>query len=89
MNTQEKKTKVRGVSVRHVNFAIMALSVLLYAALLAVSFQAAREYTDMKAATDLYISCQENAALVTAGSDYLTEQVRMFTFTLKPEYMEN
>ena len=43
MNTQEKKTKVRGVSVRHVNFAIMALSVLLYAALLAVSFQAARE----------------------------------------------
>lgn len=89
MENQEKKSNVRGVSVRHVNFAIMALSVLLYTALLFISFQAAREYTDMKEATDLYISCQENAALVTAGSDYLTEQVRMFTFTLKPEYMEN
>lgn len=89
MKAQEKKKSVRGVSVRHVNFAIMALSVLLYAALLAVSFHAAREYADMKAATDLYIACQDNAAMEKAGSDYLTEQVRMFTFTLDPEYMEN
>ena len=62
---------------------------LLYAALLIVSFQAAGEYREMKAITDLYVSCQENAGLVTSGSDYLTEQVRMFTFTLKPEYMDN
>lgn len=89
MENQEKKSNIRGVSVRRVNFAIMALSVLLYAALLVVSFHAAGEYTAMKSATDLYISCQENAALVTSGSDYLTEQVRLFTFTLKPEYMEN
>lgn len=89
MENQKKESNIHGVSVRRVNFAIMALSVLLYAALLAVSFHAAGEYTAMKAATDLYISCQENAALVTEGSDYLTEQVRMFTFTLKPEYMEN
>lgn len=89
MQTQEKKSNVRGVSVRQVNFGILLLSVLLYAALLALSFHAAKEYKDMKTATDLYISCQENAALVTAGSDYLTEQVRMFTFTLKAEYMEN
>ncbi len=89
METGKKKARVRGVSVRHVNFGVMALSVLLYAALLVISFHAAGEYTDMKNATDLYISCQENAALVTAGSDYLTEQVRLFTFTLKPEYMEN
>lgn len=91
MQNQEKtkNTNVRGVSVRHVNYAIMALSVLLYAALLALCFKASGEYKDMKEATDLYISCQENAALVTAGSDYLTEQVRLFTFTLEPEYMEN
>lgn len=89
MKEQKNGSGVRGVSVRHVNIGIMALSVLLYAALLIVSFQAAREYTHMKAATDLYISCQEDAALVSAGSDYLTEQVRMFTFTLDRKYMEN
>lgn len=57
MQTQEKKSNVRGVSVRQVNFGILLLSVLLYAALLALSFHAAKEYKDMKTATDLYISC--------------------------------
>jgi len=89
MESQEKKRNVHGVSVRSANLAMIVLSALLYIALLAVSFQTAREYTNMKAATDLYISCQENAALVSAGSDYLTEQVRLFAVTLKPEYMEN
>lgn len=89
MVTGEKKNKIRRLNVRYANFGIMGLSVLLYAALLIVSFQAAEEYRAMKAITDLYVSCQENAGLVTSGSDYLTEQVRLFTFTLKPEYMDN
>ena len=50
MQTQEKKSNVRGVSVRQVNFGILLLSVLLYAALLALSFHAAKEYKDMKTA---------------------------------------
>lgn len=89
MEPQEKKRNVRGVSVRSANLAMIVLSTLLYAALLAVSFHVDREYKEMKAATDLYIACQEDAALVSAGSDYLTEQVRLFVVTLNPEYMEN
>lgn len=89
MKERKNGSSVRGVSVRHVSLGIMALSVLLYAALLVVSFRAAGEFNDMKSATDLYISCQEDAALVSTGSDYLTEQVRMFAFTKDRKYMEN
>lgn len=88
MKVQEKNKNLRGVSVRHVNYAIMGLSVILYAVLLAISFHASGEYRDMKEATDLYISCHENAAMASEGSDYLTEQVRMFTVTRDPVYME-
>lgn len=43
----------------------------------------------MVSATDLYILCQQEAAMVSDGSDYLTEQVRSFTVTPDLVYAEN
>ncbi len=37
---------------------------------------------------DDYIAFEENEALLTDGSAYLTEQVRLYTVTLEPQYME-
>lgn len=80
---------VKGLRVRTVNILMIVLSFLIYLALLYVTFRAAGDFRRMKDATDLYISCQENAALVSDGSDYLTEQVRLFVVTREREHMDN
>ncbi len=43
----------------------------------------------MQTATDTYIQSQADAADLQSGSDYLTEQVRYYTVTGDPVYMEN
>lgn len=43
----------------------------------------------MVSATEHANACQKNAALVSEGSDYLTEQVRLFTVTMDKQYLMN
>ena len=83
------KTPVRGLKVRTVNLLMILCSCLLYIVLLLATFRAAGDYRDMVSATDLYILCQQEAAMVSDGSDYLTEQVRSFTVTPDLVYAEN
>lgn len=83
------KTPVRGLKVKTVNLLMILLSCLLYIALLLATFRAAEDYRSMVSATDLYILCQREAAEVSGGSDYLTEQARVFTVTPDPVYAEN
>lgn len=90
---EQKKTgypsRVKGFKVRTLNVIMILISCALYISLLIVTFQASRNYETMVAATNLYIDCQENAALVSDGSDYLTEQVHLFVVDLNPEYAGN
>ena len=59
-------------------------SVLLITATVRVSDR----YKDVHSSMDDYIAFEENEALLTDGSAYLTEQVRLYTVTLEPQYME-
>lgn len=77
------KSPVRGLKVRTVNLLMILLSGLVYVILLLATFRAAKDYRSMVSATELYILCQQEAALASDGSDYLTEQVRLFT--VKPD----
>ena len=43
----------------------------------------------MQTATDDYIQCETLARQLQSGSDYLIEQVRMYTATGQREYMDN
>lgn len=88
-NRKEKKTPVRGVRVRTINLGMMLVSCALYVVLLLVTFHTARNYQAMVQATNLYILCQEEAALVSEGSDCLTNQARMFTVTRDSQCVEN
>ncbi len=83
------KAPVRGLKVRTVNLLMILCSCLLYIVLLLATFRAAGDYRDMVSATDLYILCQQEAAMVSDCSDYLTEQVRSFTVTPDLVYAEN
>ena len=82
-------SRVKGFKVRTLNIVMILMSCTLYIALLVVTFHASQNYDAMITATNLYIYCQENAALVSNGSDYLTEQMHLFVINLDPEYAKN
>lgn len=86
---EKKKPPVKGVKVRNLNLVMILLSCILYVALLIITRQAASDYDHMVQTTSLYIDCQEDASMVSSGSDYLTEQVRLFVVTLDTSYVDN
>lgn len=86
---QNGKKPVRGVKVRSINFLMIFLSFVLYVVLLIITRQAALNYKAMSDATEVYISCQEDAAMVSDASDYLTEQVRLYVMNLDRDYIDN
>ena len=79
-----KKIRIQRVSI----FDIVATLVL---AVVRVAFavQGTGELAQMQTATDDYIQCETLARQLQSGSDYLIEQVRMYTATGQREYMDN
>ena len=54
----------------------------------AVSVSSEKEFRVLRLTTDEYILCQNSAKELQDGSDYLTEQVRMYAMTGKTEYRD-
>ena len=52
----------------------------------AVTESSEKEFKVLRQTTDEYILCQNSAKELQDGSDYLTEQVRMYAMTGKTEY---
>ena len=86
---QERKKPVRGIKIRTMNYAMIFVSFVLYIILIGVTVYASRRYDAMIAATDAYIRYQEQASQVRKGSDYLTEQVRLYTMEGDVSHVEN
>ena len=47
------------------------------------------EFNTIKTATEQYITCEDATKLMHEGSDYLTDQVRLYTMTGEKQYMDN
>lgn len=86
---QSRKRPVRGIKIRNMNYVMIFVSFVLYIVLIWVTAYASRKYDDMISATDAYVRYQEQASLVGEGSDYLTEQVRLYTVEMNVDYVEN
>lgn len=69
-------------------FDIVA-TLVLAVVLVAFAVQGTGELAQMQTATDDYIQCETLARQLQSGSDYLIEQVRMYTATGQREYMDN
>ncbi len=82
------KKPVKGIKIRTVNLIMILISCCLYLFLTTATIRAFRKYEALISATDNYIDCQKNAVLLTDSSDYLTEQVRLYTINAQPQYME-
>lgn len=84
----EGKKSVKGIRIRTANIGMMIISCIFYIFLIVVTFKASQRYNIMIFAMEDYIGCEGNASLVKEGSDYLTEQVRLYTVTMDTECME-
>ena len=79
----------KGVSIRHVNFALIALALVIGALMVISVLKTTRSYQSMRESTARYLSCREDATSLMDASDYLTEAVREFVITGEAEPLEN
>ena len=87
---EEKGQKqVKGIRISTVNIIMIFISCVLYILLITATIRVSGKYNDVHNSMDEYIAFEENEAFLTEGSTYLTEQVRLYTVTLEPEYMEH
>lgn len=78
------KRKIKILKVSNASFiTTIVLTILFF--ILAVSGR--REFHILKKSTDKYIVCEEAAKHLQDGSDYLTEQVRLYVMTGDEKYM--
>lgn len=85
---QRIKQERRGVRLQFLSLISIIVAGLVALGLLYNAYKTATSYENMSAATEEYIICQQHAANMQAGSDYLTEQVRAFAVTGEEEYLE-
>lgn len=84
----EKQKHIRGVRIRTINGVMIFLACVLYILVIYATLQVSFRYNELIAATKDYIACEKNAALVREGSDYLTEEVRMYCVTSDLQYVD-
>ena len=91
MNTNEAtlSEKRDGISLGRFHALTAALMAVLALVLLFSTVLTSRGYSRMEEATERYIDSQKNASDMQSGSDYLTEQVRLFVFTGDIENLNN
>lgn len=85
---REKKTSIKAMRIRTLNFVMILLSCVLYIFLILATFRISTKCDNMLASTNRYIACQENASLVSEASDDMTEQVRLYVITEEAQYMD-
>lgn len=79
------KRKIRIQRVSAWNIGITIVVAVLFACIAAMG---RKEFHILQTSTEQYISCEKAAKELQDGSDYLTEQVRLFAMTGQSEYME-
>ena len=52
-----------------------------------ISFRSEKEFKILRMTTEQYIACERAAKQLQDGSDYLTEQVRLYAITRESKYM--
>lgn len=86
---ENKQKQVKGVRISAVNIIMIFVSCILYALLITATIHISNQYNNVHSSMDEYIAFEESESFLTDGSAYMTEQVRLYTVTLEPEYMGN
>ena len=70
-------------------YGIAVLSCVMYILIIYATVQISMRYAYMVNATDNHISCEQDAQMVSDGSDILTETVRLYAVTTDKQYAED
>lgn len=84
----EKQKTVKGIRIRTINGVMILMACVLYILVIYATIQVSLRYDELIAATNDYIACEKNAALVREGSDYLTEEARLYAVTSDLQYID-
>lgn len=75
------------VKIQNVSRWSIVLTIVVAVVFILVAIQGGEKFKETQVSTKQYISCQNAAKQLQDGSDYLTEQVRLYAITGKNEYM--
>ena len=78
----------RKIWIRRVSAWGMGITIFLAILFTFVCVKGAQEFRELREATDQYIVCEKAAKQLQDGSDYLTEQVRLYAMTGDTQYRE-
>lgn len=78
--------EAKGIHIERVSLAELVITLVLAAALAYVMMTGNREFQALQYATNQYIQCENAAKQLQDGSDYLTEQVRLYAMTQQTYY---
>lgn len=78
-----------GPKVKSINAQLMVISCVLTLLVLYSCFTVKSRYNSVVASMNDYSECNKAIFELRDASNFLTEQVRLFAFTLEPEYMQN
>ena len=84
----DKGKNIKGIKIRNFNTCMIVVACVLYAMLIYATTQMTARYNAFVKYNEDYIACHEAAAQMNAASDYLTEQVRLFTQNMDIRHME-
>ncbi len=84
----EKKNKIKGLRIGVFNTSMIVISCLVYFCLLMATTFASKNYEQLVLITDTHIQMEDAAKDIMRASDYLTEQVRLYTQTLDLKYAQ-
>lgn len=76
------------IKIRRVSSWIIGITVFVAALFLIISMISERKFLILHDTTEPYIQCERAAKQLQDGSDYLTEQVRLYVMTGQRTYME-
>lgn len=92
MNSKETvktKEEFEGISLKKLNYVVCGVTCVISVLMLISLYLTSTGYADVRQNTEHYITWEQSAERLLAGSDYLTEQVRAYAVTGKQEYLDN
>ena len=81
--------KIKGIKITTLNMSMIVLSLIVFVLLIGGTFSLNRKYESLINNTDDYMLCEKASSDLSNASDYLTEQVRLFTVNYDSRYMFN
>jgi diguanylate cyclase (GGDEF)-like protein len=83
------KMKIKSARIHTLNIIMLSVAGVLFFLVLCATKRLSAQYHTLTAGTLDYIECGKAVSQVVDGSDYLTEQVRLYVQTMNPKYAEN